>query len=1593
MVSREQRQRQPILADVALGLLIFLSLFAAGYGHLRALRTDRSAVTGIELLYGPSVMLALGHGFIEPDLLEYPALRAFLRAETEALPPDAVPAQVRENPSSVASYHRYLVYTVALFWRLLGISWTSLEPLLALLFAWSGVAVYGIMRLGMRRALAVVITLAFMVSPAMLGTLTELRDFSKAPFILSVLLALGWLIRYKAGFRTLMLAAVFLGLAVGTGMGFRQDVFVFLPLSLAVLFVAAFRVDRQPRLPRLLSLPLCLLCFYSAAWPMLGRMEGAAHPDHHLVQGFSTKRLDNLGILPASYRPVASGSDCYVFSMLQDHMRRVCGEEAGHFARNTAGSDQAGRRWLLDAVTLFPADLAARGYAAVWRNLRYADAYPPTFLEPTPWHHALYAVHRGIAAHLHRFGIVYGLAALCIIAGYHPALGLGAYLFVLYVLGYIALQCEYRHAFHLAFFPFWIVGFLVERTVSAVGYIRKHGLPERNWGRRVCLRISFVLACCLLMLAPPLAALRLYQSARLRPLLDVATQAPRTRVSVAEQHLHGWTLFAVTHQEPPTQHQDVKALSKILASLLSPELRLWHVRGRYFVAEFKAEAGVDWLIQKYESPIFFNDFSQLVRLPDVANEGIIRCYFPVYELLMPSLEREFLLGRNHFTGIALPDNQADAFLGLYEVEIPEGLNLLMHCAQSNDDPPDTLYQRIGFSPDPVLYYQSEKNATDNLNLAEAARRFRSREEALFFIRAQQVLSRQPETQLVLAGWLLDKEAPEDALEAALEIRTTSPDLTVRKANLLEMIGRHFQIRGKPAPMEKAFTTAWELAPEKEIPLRLELAILYGKETRAKEALSQYRSVLLSSPDNEMGIMNADLLLTRHADPEQRAVFWEEIARTHPGALHPWLRLGMARETAGDTVAAASAYAAVFRSHPEVPEAAIRHAAFSADSQETAAVRALLNRALENAPDLKPLAVECLLKNGIGQAEAGSTEKALSIFSLATEYDPQNEWLRLKRAQTLAIIGNTGQARSDFESLLEGPYGRDAGFGLQRLLQDSDTPPLEYWRSLDANHPGNEHVRFFLGQAGGSESRALFESGSYAEAARTLRESCPDPCVNPERAVLRYLAELSETGGEAPALQVRQLIQANKTLAAQTLSWILSAMEHLKAAGNTDRAVTLAQTAVDIMPEAEAGWSALVRLYLDQENFEAAVDSGIRGLHALPDASPLAELMDDAFMRMNDREKRLQVWEKIAEEQPGSPLALLHLGLAFEAGERWREAAETYKRLVANKPGSPDLHLRLGSALVRAGKVEEGTRALLEATTPDAADMPASPQLLQQAGNILLEAKQPEPAERMYRRAVEIAPEDGFTRLRLGEALTQQQKNEGALEAWKQAILLKPDAPAAEQAARLIHRRLAPEERLPWWHIFAEHSPDIPLVRAYHALACACAGDTGQAKELLRTIAVSQSNVAEHGMITGILTCLSGDSESGVTQIRAAAEERPELKGDAADYLVEMGIALQEKRSFDAAEPLFRAATLLEPDNLLHSMHLGKTLLERTRFHEAIEIFVQILMTVPESPRTADLLEEAFRRNQDPEGRLRVWQSIVNAHPGAVVPRQHLTETR
>jgi predicted membrane protein len=133
---------------------------------------------------------------------------------------------------------------VALFWRLFGISHKSLEPLAIALLCWTALAAYGIMRLGMGKILSFLLALVFTFSPPVLLLLPSLRDFSKAPFLLSLIFALGYLVHYCRNSKGLLFWAIALGVLHGVAMGFRQDALIFTPLVLVVLLVVSALIYR-----------------------------------------------------------------------------------------------------------------------------------------------------------------------------------------------------------------------------------------------------------------------------------------------------------------------------------------------------------------------------------------------------------------------------------------------------------------------------------------------------------------------------------------------------------------------------------------------------------------------------------------------------------------------------------------------------------------------------------------------------------------------------------------------------------------------------------------------------------------------------------------------------------------------------------------------------------------------------------------------------------------------------------------------------------------------------------------------------------------------------------------------------------------------------------------------------------------------------------------------------------------------------------------------------------------------------------------------------------------------------------------------------
>ena len=118
-----------------------------------------------------------------------------------------------------------------------------------------------------------------------------------------------------------------------------------------------------------------------------------------------------------------------------------------------------------------------------------------------------------------------------------------------------------------------------------------------------------------------------------------------------------------------------------------------------------------------------------------------------------------------------------------------------------------------------------------------------------------------------------------------------------------------------------------------------------------------------------------------------------------------------------------------------------------------------------------------------------------------------------------------------------------------------------------------------------------------------------------------------------------------------------------------------------------------------------------------------------------------------------------------------------------------------------------------------------------------------------------------------------------------------------------------------------------------------------------------------------------------------------MKAELARQLSSRGMNRLEAGEAEKADPLIRKAAEYVPEDLLYTVQLGRVLLARQKFEEAAAQFKKVLLAMPESPNSANWLDEAWAGLKDPEGRQQDWQSIVDAHPDAVIPREHLNAPR
>lgn len=638
----------PFAKDFSIVLCLFVTaafvggVYAATWGGVPRFWQNTTFMQGI--------MWVCGQGFENPMVKDVPGLESFLNLETDCFDCGEIPQNIRVLPHDTSEmsieeidayhpqpffhgfvgwqrYHLYLVGAVTLCWTLFGLCWSALTPLNALLYGATAASGYGLFRLGANRVLAVLATLALIVSPIHLEMAPHLRDYAKTPFLLFVLFLSGCLVKFEFSFLRTMALSALAGLACGIGIGFRTDLMIAAPAVVIVLlfFVPGSAVATWGK--RLSALVLFLAVFFLSGYPILVAIaQEAGHFCHVTLLGLLQYCDDRLGVAAPLYHLGNPFSDFYIANVAQTFYHRS-GEAMPPTTVWNPEYHAATQAYLREYVSVFPADFVTRAHAAVLRildEMRVNPARPYPWGITNPFLTTCFDARANTIDTATRGGHYAALLALLVIAARNLRWGFGALFLLCFFAGYTALQFSLRHAFHLEVLVLWPHVFLVQvlwnlgRGLFA-GKEAANPEPRASAAfpaRAPVVRVLVFAAASSLVAWGALAGLRACQHGTARALFEELDSLPRDPLEHAYRE-DDPTLIEFTalgFGKPVPEGQEGLP-----------------VNYAYVVMEFAGNRDVIPVTAQYEADNWEHfDYTRTVTIPAVEGEGPVRLFFPLY---------------------------------------------------------------------------------------------------------------------------------------------------------------------------------------------------------------------------------------------------------------------------------------------------------------------------------------------------------------------------------------------------------------------------------------------------------------------------------------------------------------------------------------------------------------------------------------------------------------------------------------------------------------------------------------------------------------------------------------------------------------------------------------------------------------------------------------------------------------------------------------------------------------------------------------------------------------------------------------------------
>jgi hypothetical protein len=585
--------------------------------------------------FAAAVAQACGKGFVDPGYDATPGLGPFLTRKVDTFSCGEFPATLPpQRPNLTQGLYRYLMSTVALVWRVRGVSWWALWPLFGLVYGCTLATAFGLFRLGMGRAVAFAMSIMLAVSAIHVGYIPYLRDYAKAPFILGLMLLMARLAMGPLQPRRVLAWAAAFGALLGIGFGFRNDLLISVPpFAAVVLLCLPGRAWAQLRL-KLAALALAALTFTIVAWPILTAYREGSNTGHVALLGLMTPFDKPLGVEGSLYDWGHTYLDGFASVTVKSYSARVHGRFVEYLSPEY---DRAMVEYILQIVRQWPADIVTRAYGSVLKTLDMPFSVG-VYTNPTPWGIAsgpvnqVYLWQQGVLRVFLGRGALVASLALLIIGGQSVFAAMTLLLFLLYYAGYPAIQFHIRHFFHLEFIGWWAIGFVLQRlwqVASAFGRRWAAGAPvvdRPQWTAAFARAAAFAAAASVLTVGS-LATLRAYQAPHVREMLKT---------------YEAGSLVALQTAAEPRGDRTLLTVPALWAGRDARE----PVSTRYVVAQFApaCPAAVLPVTFRYRTEGDASDFSRALSLSLISPGAPTRVWFPAY------YNGEW----SHFVGVEVP---------------------------------------------------------------------------------------------------------------------------------------------------------------------------------------------------------------------------------------------------------------------------------------------------------------------------------------------------------------------------------------------------------------------------------------------------------------------------------------------------------------------------------------------------------------------------------------------------------------------------------------------------------------------------------------------------------------------------------------------------------------------------------------------------------------------------------------------------------------------------------------------------------------------------------------------------------------------------